>query len=138
MSNFREKLKVKMERFLAGRNGMDVLARDVYILSIVLLVAGIFSRLSIVYILAMIGLGYSAFRTYSRKIYSRQMENQKYLAFRRKFTKKWDLRKKKWKDRKVYRYYTCKSCKQTIRVPKGKGKIEIRCPKCGNAFIKKT
>ena len=138
MGNFREKMKVKIERFLAGRNGMDVLARDVYILSIVLFVIGIISRLGLIYILAMIGFVYSAFRTYSRKIYARQMENQKYLAFRRKFTRKWDLLKKKWKDRKVFRYYTCRSCHQTIRVPKGKGKIEIRCPKCGNSFIKKT
>ncbi len=138
MNKFKEKMRLKIERFLAGRNGMDVLARDVYILSIVVFVIGIISRSGVVYALAMAGLGYSAFRVYSKNIYARRTENLKYLAFRGKFTKKWELLKKKWKDRKVYRYYTCKSCHQTIRVPKGKGKIEIRCPKCGTTFIKKT
>ena len=65
-------------------------------------------------------------------------ENQKFLDMTtvpRKYAK---LAKLQWRDRKVSRYYICKSCHQQIRVPKGKGRIEIRCPKCNERFIKKT
>ena len=36
------------------------------------------------------------------------------------------------------RYFRCPNCKQKVRVPKGKGTIEIRCPKCNTKFIKRT
>ena len=39
---------------------------------------------------------------------------------------------------KQYRYFRCPGCRQVVRVPRGKGKINIRCPKCSRQFIKKT
>ena len=41
---------------------------------------------------------------------------------------------------KTHRVYICpnKSCGQKIRVPKGKGKIEITCPKCGTEVCKEN
>lgn len=45
---------------------------------------------------------------------------------------------KEVKDRKNYKYFQCPSCHQKIRVPKGRGKIRIHCPKCGHDFEKKT
>ena len=39
---------------------------------------------------------------------------------------------------KEHRYFTCKQCKTICRVPVGKGKIIITCPKCGHQFIKKS
>ena len=36
------------------------------------------------------------------------------------------------------RYFNCPKCRQTVRVPRGKGKISITCPKCREKFIKKT
>ena len=41
-------------------------------------------------------------------------------------------------DRKTHKYYRCPVCSQQVRVPKGKGKIAIKCPKCGNKFIRTT
>ena len=46
--------------------------------------------------------------------------------------------KKRWAQRSTYRFYKCPQCKQTVRVPKGRGKICITCPKCKTEFIKKS
>ena len=69
---------------------------------------------------------YGIFRIFSRNIYKRRRENRKFLNF-------WN----RLRDRE-HRYFNCPQCKQTVRVPKNRGKINIRCPKCGEKFIKKT
>lgn len=71
-------------------------------------------------------LGFAIFRMFSRNIYRRQRENRRLLNF-------WT----RLKDRKN-RYFRCPNCKQTVRVPRHRGKINIRCPKCGEKFIRKT
>ena len=98
------------------------------LLSLFLRYSTVYTRfISPVFYLLMFGLlGYGLFRTLSRNIYARQKEN-------RWFRRWWD----RLRDRKN-RYYRCPKCRQTVRVPKGKGKISIRCPKCGEKFIKKT
>lgn len=42
------------------------------------------------------------------------------------------------KQRKTHRFFKCPECGVTVRVPKGKGKIKITCPKCKNAFVRNT
>ena len=39
---------------------------------------------------------------------------------------------------KEHKYFVCKSCKTICRVPAGKGKVEITCPKCGGKIIAKS
>ena len=41
------------------------------------------------------------------------------------------------KDRRN-RYFLCPRCRQTVRVPRGKGRILITCPKCKEKFQRKT
>ena len=78
------------------------------------------------------------FRVFSRNISKRYAENQKYLAKTYKLRTYIQQQKNSLAQRKVYHIYKCPGCKQKIRIPKGKGKIEIRCPKCGTTFIKKS
>jgi len=66
------------------------------------------------------------FRAMSRNTYKRYQENRRYLAFLQKM-----------KDRK-HKYFRCPRCRQSVRVPRGKGKISISCPKCKERFIRKT
>ena len=71
-------------------------------------------------------MGLAIFRALSHNTYKRYRENRRFLQL-------WD----QMKDRE-HRYYTCPKCRQSVRVPKGKGKIAITCPKCRERFIKKT
>ena len=138
LRQFRFVLQSFMMRLLYGRNGFDNLARLSYGLSMILLIVNIFASSVIIYF-TWIGLfAYSMFRTFSRNIPKRYAENKKYLEMTDGLRKRVGLVKLQWRDRQVSRYYICKSCHQQIRVPKGKGRIEIRCPKCGERFIKKT
>lgn len=85
---------------------------------------------------AVLILGY--FRTFSRNRSKRYQENQKFLTFKRKFESKWKTQRKKFQERKDYKYYSCPNCKKKLRVPRNKGKINIKCPHCREQFIKKT
>lgn len=122
-----------------GRYGSDQLNMAILVAAVLVSLTNsiltVFLRESRVYssivapILSVIVYGlliYSFFRMFSRNIYKRQREN-------RRFTQLW----MRLKDRNN-RYFRCPNCKQTVRVPRGRGKICIRCPKCGEKFTRKT
>lgn len=124
-----------MRRFMFGRYGVDQLNIFLLIAAVALnLVALILSRFGAV--CAIIGmlvnlvsygvLFWYLYRFLSRNIEKRILENRRYLA-----------RKSQITDRQN-RYYRCPSCKQTVRVPRGRGKICIKCPKCSEKFIRKS
>ena len=113
-----------LRRLMYGRYGMDQLNFALMIGSILLLIGGIWVR--ILTIPAYGVLGFYLFRCYSRNIYKRKLENSWFLRVITPI-----------KDRKN-RYFKCPGCRQIVRVPKGKGKIKISCPKCGRKFEKIT
>jgi ribosomal protein L37AE/L43A len=69
---------------------------------------------------------WAIFRSFSRNVYKRYQENHRFLLFFDRL-----------KDRK-HKIFQCPRCRQMVRVPRGKGKIAITCPKCRERFIKKT
>ncbi len=77
-------------------------------------------------------------RMFSRNISKRYAENQKYLALENRLRRFWGQKRYLIQQRKEYHIYKCPGCKQKIRIPRGKGKISIRCPKCGEEFIKNS
>lgn len=134
-------MKEKLARFMVGRNGNDQLNHFLLGLALALLViAAIFkdSFGSISYIIVFALLGYAYFRMFSRNVYKRREENGKYMRARYKFSAAVKLRKEQWIQRKDYKFFTCPSCKTTLRVPRGHGKIKIVCRKCGNSFTGKS
>lgn len=141
MNRFRQfsnQMMYKMAQFFYGRNGFDNLARTCNALAILLLVINIFAQSAVIYFIWVALFAYTIFRIYSKNISKRYAENQKFLQLTEVPRRYANLARLQWRDRSVSRYYICKSCHQQIRVPKGKGRIEIRCPKCGERFIKKT
>ncbi len=131
-------MREKFQRFMAGRYGVDELSKFLNIVLLVLLVMSIFIRSGILYLLALGILIYSYFRMFSRNISKRYEENQKFVNFRYRNVVKWNNFKKRFAQRKEYRFYHCPQCKQTVRVPRGRGKICITCPKCRTEFVKKS
>ena len=126
---------------MVGRNGNDQLNHFLLGLALALLVIAAifkdsFGRISYIIVFAL--LGYAYFRMLSRNTYKRREENGKYMRARYKFSATMKLRKEQWIQRKDYKFFTCPSCKTTLRVPRGHGKIKIVCRKCGNSFTGKS
>ena len=130
--------KDKMARFMYGRYGMDQLSRNLSLICLVLLIITMFVRNNVIYMIALVGIVYTYFRVFSRNISRRSEENEKYLKFHYKVVGKLNKIKFRITDSKTHRIFRCPSCSQKIRVPRGKGKISIKCPKCRIDFIKKT
>lgn len=130
--------KDKMARFMYGRYGMDQLSRNLSLICLVLLIVTMFVRNNVIYMIALVGIVYTYFRVFSRNISRRSEENEKYLKFHYKVVGKLNKIKFRITDSKTHRIFRCPSCSHKIRVPRGKGKISIKCPKCRIEFIKKT
>ena len=130
--------KDKFARFMYGRYGMDQLSRNLSLICLVLLVITMFSRSNVLYAIALAGIIYTYFRVFSRNISKRSTENEKDLSFHYKVVGKTNRIKYIIKDNKTHKIFKCPSCSQKIRVPRGKGRISIKCPKCRIEFIKKT
>jgi predicted SprT family Zn-dependent metalloprotease len=135
-------MKEKLIRFMQGRYGVDQFSKFLLVLGLIaVVVSSVFvDNIAglIFYILGWALVIYCYFRVFSRNIQKRYAENQAFLAKTYGIRNFFRKQKNIWQQRRVYHIYTCPSCKQKIRIPKGKGKIEVRCPKCGTTFIKKS
>jgi len=131
------KLKYSFYRFMNGRYGSDQLNLAIIITSIFISLVGgiVFNRSMIitviVYTLSFIVL----YRAFSKKIYVRQKENLKFMNLIRPIKSKYNLIKLNLTQKK-FKHVQCPRCHRTLRVPRGRGKIEITCPHCHVSFDK--
>ncbi|WP_279161220.1 hypothetical protein [Thomasclavelia cocleata] len=125
-------------QFMLGRYGSDQFNVFLVILAIVLMILNLFFiRNSFLSAIVWLILIYSLYRIYSRNIYRRRAENDKYLSIIQPIQKRISMIKKNREDHE-HKYFLCPECKQTVRVPRGHGKITITCPKCSHKFDKKS
>lgn len=137
LSQFFYNARQRSARFMAGRNGNDQFNLFLLIVDLVLIVIASFTG-SALYLLVLALLAYIYFRMLSRNIYKRQDENGRYLRARYKLQSRLRLLGERWKQRRDYKFFVCPSCRATLRVPKGRGKIKIVCRKCGTSFTGKS
>lgn len=126
---------------MAGRNGNDQLNVFLLIVDLILmLLSSIFSKSigGVLYPIVIALLVYVYFRMFSRNVYKRREENGKYMRLKYKAAAELRLFKERWIQRKDYKFFTCPSCRASLRVPRHRGKIKIVCRKCGTSFFGKT
>ena len=124
-----------IRRFMQGRYGSDALTLFLMCVGIGLNIVSMFVPFFSLFALAIFV--FAVWRMLSRNIYARQKENADYLRgwYR---VKNFFLHLGPRADAKTHKHYKCPECRQEVRVPKGKGKILITCPRCGKKFEKKT
>ena len=127
---FTAKLSAALRNFMAGRYGTDRLNMVILSAGLVTSLLSVlirFAPVNLVLFLLSYGLMFWAiFRTLSRNTYKRYQENRRFLQLTGRM-----------KDRE-HRYFDCPKCRQMVRVPRGKGKISITCPRCSEKFVRKT
>lgn len=131
-------MKEKFRKFMIGRYGVGSLSKFMLGTAVVLLVFTMGFRNNFLNTLACLLVLLCYFRMFSRNYQKRAEENQKFLELKGKAATFLKREKEYFEQRKTHHIYKCPSCKQKIRVPKGKGKICITCPKCHTEFIKKS
>ncbi len=136
--NFLQQLMAKFQQFMVGRYGSDSFTLFLTISGLLCSILSNFRHLRFLYLISVLLIFYGVFRTFSRNYEARRKELNWYLRWSEKPKAYIKLLGNQIRDRKTHRYYRCKSCKTVMRVPKGRGKIEITCPKCRMKVIKKT
>ena len=145
MGNFMYKIRNAIARFMYGRNGTDHLGMAIlalYVFTMLLqsimmlvfpneIIATIFSI--VIYVLCFIML----FRIFSRNLEKRRAENAKFLAWLMPKQNALTAARNRRRD-KEHRYFKCSNCGAFCRVPRGKGKIQITCPRCRNTITGKS
>lgn len=125
-----------MRRMMYGRYGLDKLNVFLMTAAVALCLVGFLVSRFFGAVGALIGtltslisyglLFWYLFRVFSRNIEKRSLENRRYLTLKARLTDRSNC------------YYRCPNCRQTVRVPRGRGKICIKCPKCGEKFVRKS
>ena len=135
-------MREHFRRFLQGCYGTDqfsgFLAWTALILWIISRMTKYFFLGRLCLTVAVLLILYVDFRILSKNHGKRYQENEQYLIMTgkvRRYVQKWQHQ---WQMRQEHRIFTCPSCKQKIRVPKGKGKIAITCPMWRTEFIKRS
>ena len=129
-------MKEKFQRFMIGRYGVDQLSKFMVIVAVILWVLNMFADSRFFYSWGMLILILAYVRMFSKNIQKRYQENQKYLVIKQKVLSRLKKEKSNMEQRKTYHIYVCPTCKQKIRIPRGKGRICITCPKCKTEFTK--
>ena len=131
MNDFFEKLRWKLHRFMIGRNGLDEFGRALTLAVSLIYVLSLLTNSMILYYISFFGIVYVLYRIFSKNLYVRREENRKFVTWL-------ETTRIKMAQRKDYKIFRCKGCGRNIRVPRGKGKIEVTCPMCGKKTIHRT
>ena len=128
----------RFQNFMRGRYGYDQLSFALLLVSMALLLLSQIPVLGLLLYVSLLPLVLAFLRVFSRNVSRRQMENYRFMKTISPLYQ-WFLRgRTTFRNHRNYKYLRCPQCKQSLRVPRGKGKILITCPKCGTKTSRKT
>lgn len=130
-------LRAKLQQFMYGRCGADQLSLCTMWAAIILWLVYLFTGWIALYVVSLVLLVVTTLRMFSRRLDKRRAENAKFMALIRPLRRRCSALRTRMKD-KDHRYFRCPNCKQQMRVPKGKGRIQITCRNCGITFEEKS
>ena len=130
-------MKEKFYRFMQGRYGIDQLNSFLMIVCDICFIVNMFIGSIVLTFIAYGTWLFVIFRMFSKNIYARNRENDKYLNFFSPLSR-WLKLKLMSKQDPSNKYFSCPKCKQMVRVPKGHGTVVVTCPNCQNKFEKRT
>lgn len=131
-------MREKLIRFMYGRYGMDKLSKHLIYGAVIVSLVSIFLPFEILYFISLAMMIGGYYRIFSKDHAKRYREAAAYERFLAKVKKGPNQLKYEMEQRKDYRIFKCPSCKQRMRIPKGRGMVEIRCRKCSAMFRKRT
>lgn len=132
--SFFQKIGNAVARFMYGRNGGDHLGLALVWAAIALNIINIFIKSDAAYLVVNLVstalMVWAIFRMFSKNLQKRRAENAKFLE-----KVWWPVKRKLGAAKqqagdKDHKYFTCPNCRAVCRVPRGKGKIVITCPRC--------
>ena len=126
-----KRINKKLEQLLKGRYGLDDLGKVLVVASFIVCILGTILGNELIIYLAILGFIFAIYRIMSQQHWERSNENRIYIGY----IKLWKLR---FDNRKHSCIFMCKRCGKYIRVPRGKGKIQITCTSCGDKTIHRT
>ena len=129
-------MKEKLRNFMIGRYGIDSFSKFLMGIALVLCILDIFVNSIFINSWFIVIIVYVYYRMFSRNYNKRYQENLKFLQIKNKVMSKFKSQKWMMQQRKTPHIYKCPTCNQKIRIPKGKGRICITCPKCKTEFTK--
>ncbi|WP_353894472.1 hypothetical protein PRVXH_001277 [Proteinivorax hydrogeniformans] len=127
-----------LKKFMAGRYGGDQLSIFLVIVSLILTIVGQITQLLVLAYLGYIPIILAFYRMLSKDTSKRSMENYKFAIMMSPLYAWFKKVQGRVKNRKTHKYFKCVKCNAQLRVPKGRGKIVITCPKCKEKFSKKS
>ena len=117
----------KFQQFMYGRYGGDKFSLFLLVIALVISFAGAFFwPISLVADAIFI---YVLFRMFSRNHAARQREYYGFLRFWTPIEKWFTFQRTRFRERNTYKYFRCPQCKQKLRAPRGRGKIQVTCQK---------
>lgn len=125
---------------MIGRYGPDQLSIALVVLFVVLALSGNLTDLDVIRWISLVPLVLCILRILSQNTVRRRLENEKFLSLWNPVANGTLKMVRHVQDCRVYRFFKCPNpqCRQKLRVPKGRGTIEITCPKCHTKIIKRT